>query len=226
NFTNKTIIRNINICSLAVQSLWRTLGGIVKRIWGVCLVVLVVACSIFLPAGTASRIGDHDGWAKYYGFPPVQSANYTPTLDGFAFVRAWYPADAQAITWLNDHVVGSPVILEAAVPDASYQWFNRVSVFTGLPDILGWADHVSEQRYDTQPLNRIMDINIIYTTLDVGLSLELLRYYHVRYIYVGPLEQQLYGQQATNGLSKFHKMVGQFLSVAYDANGVIIYEMT
>lgn len=212
--------------ALAVPRLWQTLGGMVKRMWGVCLVVLVVACSIFLPAGTASRIGEHEGWAKFYGFPPVQSANYTPTLDGFAFARAWYPEDAQAITWLNDHVAGSPVILEAAAPDASYQWFNRVSVYTGLPDVLGWSDHVSEQRYDNQSLNRVTDINIIYTTPDVGLALELLHYYYVRYIYVGPLEQQLYGKQAADGLSKFGHMVGQFVHIAYHANGVIIYEMT
>ncbi len=210
--------------ALAVRQLWNFTGGIVRHIWTVSLLVLILGCSVFLTEGTAARINDHQLWATLPGQQPVQSANYTPTLDGFAFVRAWYPADAQAITWLNNNVSGSPVILEADAP-ASYQWFNRVSVYTGLPDVLGWPDHVSEQRYDNQSTNRVTDINIMYTTTDTALALELLRYYHVRYIYVGPLERQLYGNQPINGLSKFDRMVGETLSIVYRANGVTIYEV-
>ena len=102
---------------------------------------------------TAARIGDHQLWAETQPPVPAQSANYIPSLDGFAFARTWYPGDAQAITWLNDHISGSPVVLEAAAP-ASYQWYNRVSVYTGLPDVLGWPDHVGEQRYGNQIGNR------------------------------------------------------------------------
>ncbi len=208
--------------ALAVQRLWHGLRGIVRRVWVACLLVLVIACSIFLPAGTASRIGDHLGWAKLYGPPPVQSASYTPTLDGFAFARAWYPADAQAITWLNEHVSGSPVILEAAASDASYQWYNRVSVYTGLPDVIGWPDHVSEQRYAGQADGRVSDVATIYTTPDAGLALSLLRSYHVRYIYVGPLEQQVYGRQVTE---RFTVLLGRYVRETYHSAGVTIYEM-
>jgi len=210
--------------ALAVQRLYKSLGGIIQRIWFVCLIALIVGCSVFLSEGTAARIGDHQSWAALDGQHPVQSANYIPTLDGFAFVRSWYPSDAQAITWLNEHVSGSPIILEASAP-VSYQWYNRISVFTGLPDVLGWPDHVGEQRYDYQPLNRETDINIIYTTTESSLAIELLRYYHVHYIYVGPLEQQLYGQQSTDGLAKFNKMVGTSLRIVYQSNNVTIYEM-
>ncbi|GAC1345766.1 MAG: hypothetical protein NVSMB27_08330 [Ktedonobacteraceae bacterium] len=210
--------------ALAVQRLYKFLSGMIQRIWLTSLIVLIVGCSVFLSEGTAARINDHQAWAALDGQHPVQSANYTPTLDGFAFVRSWYPGDAQAITWLNDHVSGSPILLEASVP-VSYQWYNRVSVFTGLPDVLGWPDHVGEQRYDYQPLNRETDINIIYTTTDSSLAIELLRYYHVHYIYVGLLEQQLYGQQSTNGLAKFNKMVGTTLRIVYQSYYVTIYEM-
>ena len=210
--------------ALAVQRLYKSLGGIIQRVWFVCLIALIVGCSVFLSEGTAARISDHQSWVALDGQHPVQSANYIPTLDGFAFVRSWYPSDAQAITWLNVHVSGSPIILEASAP-VSYQWYNRVSVFTGLPDVLGWPDHVGEQRYDYQPLNRETDINIIYTTTDSSLAIELLRYYHVHYIYVGPLEQQLYGQQSMDGLAKFTKMVGTSLRIVYQSNNVTIYEM-
>lgn len=209
--------------ALAVQQMWRNLGGIVRGIWAVSLIMLVVGSSIFLTEGVAARINDHAGWVAIQ--QPVQSANYTPTLDGFAFASAWYPGDAKAIDWLNQHVAGSPVVLEAAAP-VSYQWYNRVSVYTGLPDVLGWLDHVGEQRYDYQPLNRISDIATIYTTQDTAQAVELLHYYHVHYIYVGLLERQLYGQQSMAGLDKFDHMVGNGLQVVYHADGVTIYEVT
>ena len=116
------------------------------------------------------------------------------------------------------------MVLEAVAP-LSYAWFNRVSVYTGLPDVLGWPDHVDEQRYADQPLNRMVDIGIIYTTTDSAQALELLHYYHVRYIYVGDLEQQIYAQQSTAGLDKFDRMVDDTLSIVYRAGGVTIYEV-
>ena len=214
--------------AIAVQRLWRLMGGFggfggfVKGAWAVLLVLLVLGGSVFLAAGTAARIRDHQAWAAIQ--PPPQSANYTPTLDGAAFIQAWYPGDARAIAWLNTNIAGSPIVLEAVAP-LSYAWFNRVSIYTGLPDVLGWPDHVDEQRYADQPLNRMVDIGIIYTTTDSAQALELLHYYHVRYIYVGDLEQQIYAQQSTAGLDKFDRMVGDTLSIVYRAGGVTIYEV-
>ncbi len=208
--------------ALAIPYIWRTLQGMARTVWTALLVVLILSCSIFLSEGTGARIQDHQLWMAVQ--PPAQSANYTPTLDGFAFVRAWYPGDAQAISWLNAHVQGSPVILEATAP-VSYQWFGRVSVYTGLPDVLGWPDHVGEQRYNTQPTNRLADVGILYTTTDTTQTLALLHLYHVRYIYVGDLERQTYAQKSSAGLDKFNAMVGTALRIAYQANGVTIYEV-
>ncbi len=208
--------------ALAIPHIWRTLQGTARTLWTAVLVVLMLSCSLFLSEGTAARIQDHQLWTLAQ--PPAQSANYTPTLDGFAFVRAWYPGDAQAIGWLNQHVQGSPVILEASAP-VSYQWFGRVSVYTGLPDVLGWPDHVGEQRYNTQPLNRVTDVGLLYTTSDTTQTLALLHLYHVRYIYVGELERQTYAQRSTAGLDKFNSMVGTALRMVYRADGVTIYEV-
>ena len=94
--------------------------------------LLVLGGSAFLVGGTASRIRDHQVWVAAQ--PPVQSAKYIPTLNGLAFIQAWYPVDARAIAWLNENIAGSPIVLEAAAP-VSYQRFNRVSIYTGLPDV-------------------------------------------------------------------------------------------
>src|SRR5579875_384802 len=197
-------------------------GSVFRRAWTGALIALVVGCSVFLVEGTPARIGDHQAWIAVQR--PAQDADYTPTLDGFAFARAWYPSDADAITWLNENIAGSPVILEAAAP-FSYQWYGRVSVYTGLPDVLGWVDHEGEQRYNDDLLEREADINIIYTTTSTAQALELLRYYNVSYIYVGPLERQLYGRQSMTGLDKFQRMVGDSLKIVYQYNGVTIYKV-
>ena len=81
--------------ALAVQRLWSLLRGYVRKVWIVIFFLLVLGGSIFLTAGTASRIRDHQVWEE--APPPAQSANYTPTLDGLAFIRAWFPGDASAI---------------------------------------------------------------------------------------------------------------------------------
>jgi YYY domain-containing protein len=208
--------------ALAIPLIRRALREYARLIWTILLVALIVCCSIFLVEGPAARIQDHQNWIALQ--PPTGNANYTPTLDGFAFVRAWYPEDARAIEWLNQHVAGSPVILEAEAP-VSYQWFGRVSVYTGLPDVLGWPDHEGEQRYADQIPNRLTDIGLIYTTTDEAQALALLHSYNVRYVYVGPLERQTYGQDGGQGLEKFQRMVGHGLSIVYQADGVTIYEV-
>ncbi len=206
--------------ALVVHRFWYVLSGIGRRIWVTMLTVLVLGCSLFVSQGTAARIADHQLWVQAQ--PPAVSADYVPTLDGFAFVRSWYPADAAAIEWLNAHVSGSPVILEAVLP-TSYQWGNRISVYTGLPDVLGWPDHEGEQRYNDQVAARLADIATIYTTPDATQALALLRHYHVRYVYVGPLERQTYAAASSASLDKFNHMAG--LRVVYRTSEVTIYEV-
>ena len=208
--------------ALAAQRLWKHLAGFARRAWLAALVLLVISNSLFLSLGTLARIHDHQRWVQ--GQPPVFSADYTPTLDGAAFIHAWYPGDAAAIAWMNQYIAGSPVILEAIEP-YSFSWFARVSVYTGLPDVLGWPDHVAEQRYSEQVLNRMADVGIIYTTPDPNQANQLLRFYHVRYIYVGELEREAYASQSTTGLDKFNRMVGSGLRIVYRQYGVTIYEV-
>jgi uncharacterized membrane protein len=189
-------------------------------VWMAMFTVLMLGCTLFVGFGTAARIADHQLWIE--GQKPAISADYTPTLDGFAFVRSWYPGDAAAIEWLNAHVSGSPVVLEAVLPDP-YRWGNRVSVYTGLPDVLGWPDHEGEQRY-TDPLSgRLADIVTIYTTQDTTQALELLHHYHVRYVYVGPLERQTYAAHSSASLDKFDHMAA--LHIVYRTSEVTIYEV-
>ena len=209
--------------ALALQQIWNNLRGFIQQAWSVLLLLLLLGGSIFLVDGTYARIQDHQNWVSIQA--PAQSPNYTPTLNGFAFAQAWYPGDAEAIDWLNEHISGSPVILEAASPN-DYTWAGRVSVYTGLPDIIGWVGHENEQRVGDQATNRLADVSMIYTTTDPGLALELLHYYNVGYIYVGALEYQSYAPQSSTDLTKFNLMARQgSLQTVYQAAGVTIYKV-
>ena len=150
--------------------------------------------------------------AREYGGPP--------TLDGAAHLRSLYGPDIAAIDWLNAHVQGTPVILEA--PGDRYRAYiyeGRVSAFTGLPTLLGWGGHEHQWRgnYD-EPARREPDIATLFTTPDPDQALPILRRYGIKYIYVGLLEVSRYPPE---GLAKFAR-IGQ---VVYDAGGVKIFRI-
>ncbi len=152
--------------------------------WLVVLVVLVFGSSVFLFEGTAVRVNDPLLWAQVQ--PPTYPLHTTPSLDGFAYMHSWFPGDAAAITWMNEHIGGDPVIVEAS--SDPYQWFGRVSIYTGLPAVLGWANHESQQRYGSEVFARLPDVTALYSSGDPAQVMAVVQKYNVHYIYVGQLE--------------------------------------
>ena len=67
---------------------------------------------------------------------------------------------------------------------------------------------------------RANDVERAYSTTNAQEALGILRKYAVRYVVVGGLEHKYYPQA---GLDKFPTMPG--LKLAYDADGVQIYEV-
>jgi uncharacterized membrane protein len=130
------------------------------------------------------------------------------------------PGDAAAIRWLQDNVQGTPVILEGRSP--VYRWGSRMSIYTGLPTILGWDVHQGQQRAGYAPMlhERQTDVERAYSSPNPQEALNVLRKYAVRWIVVGALERAYYPGP---GLDKFRTMPE--LRLAYDADGVQIYEV-
>lgn len=122
-------------------------------------------------------------------------------LDGTAYLKQRYPHDAQAIAWLNVSIKGQPVILEAQ--GDSYTDYARISANTGLPTVLGWTVHEWLWRgsYDI-PAPRIEEIKQMYEVEDRKQTKDLLKKYHVQYIFLGELERQKY----TVNEEKFEKL--------------------
>lgn len=112
-------------------------------------------------------------------------------LDASAFMKEEMPQDYHATNWLNENVIGSPVVLEAN--GDSYSDYQRVSVITGLPTVLGWHTHEWLWKSDPGLLDiRSADIESIYTSDDEELVRKLIDKYQIEYIYVGHLERIKY----------------------------------
>ena len=160
----------------------------------------------------------------------LRFADLPPALDGMQYMDfAQYtdngrdlnlPADAEAIRWMQDNVVGTPVVLEGRAP--VYRWGSRFSIYTGLPTILGWDVHQGQQRAGFMGMiqDRIADVERAYSSPNPRDMLAVLRKYQVRYIVVGGLERAYY---SAAGLDKLSGMPE--LRLAYDADGVQIYEV-
>ena len=168
-------------------------------LWWSVFSLLLASCFLYPLTATPVRMRDR--------FPDSTST----TLDGTAYMQTstyfddnrpvelkW---DKQAMEWLRQNVHGIPTIAEASTP--LYRWGSRVSIYTGLPTIIGWDWHQKQQR-SILPGDivdrRIQDMNAIFTSTDHEQLRRLLDYYNVKYIYVGPLERIYY---AGDGINKF-----------------------
>lgn len=189
--------------------------------WWRAFALLFAACLLYTVTATPGRIKDR--------FENVS----VQTLDGTAYMRtAVYPDqdqrielewDRQAIDWLKANTTGQPAIVEAATP--LYRWGARVSIYTGLPTIIGWDWHQKQQRSILPGEwidKRLIDVRAIYADPNPAEAQRLLRLYNVEYIYLGKLEQLYY---PGDGLLKFEEQNGQLWDKVYENQEVKIYKV-
>lgn len=203
---------------LAGQSAWPAQR---RRWWNFILVLLLVSVASYPLLATLGKLRDR------WQIPAAQG------LDGFAYI--WQATledqnqpitlanDAKAIAWLQQNVIGSPVVAEVSVPP--YRWGSRIAIYTGLPTIIGWDWHQRQQRaaYSSQVVDwRLDDLRTLFSGHDVTAAWRIINLYNVRYIYVGELEAAYYDSA---GLAKFSSMVGAGLEVVYQDDPVTIYRV-
>lgn len=132
-------------------------------------------------------------------YPTIASYQWTDRfqdwrgLDGMAYGEETNPNDTAAIRWLSDHAAPGDVVLEAA--GCSYLPFdrlpfNRVSAFTGVPSVIGWANNHQRQWRGGQPMlldeieQRQADVSEMFRDADSPLFDE----YGVTWLFVGDYE--------------------------------------
>jgi uncharacterized membrane protein len=144
--------------------------------------------------------------------------NFNPpfgfTLDDFDRVQRENPDEAAAIQWLQSAPDG--VVAEAIVVPTAYSNYARISVYTGLPTVLGWSNHEGQWRDDALQGSRGQDIETLYTANDWLITQDIINRYNIRYIFVGDLER-----------STFHvneEKFNRFLKPVFQQGNVTIYE--
>jgi YYY domain-containing protein len=96
--------------------------------------------------------------------------------------------DAQIVAWLNENVKGMATVLEAH--GDPYREFTRISMYTGLPTILGWEHHTRQRGLSAEFLTeRKKAIRAIYSSDDLALTKELLVKYNIDFIVIGNIER-------------------------------------
>ena len=176
-------------------------GHVARSIFGLCFAGLIVAGLLYPIGASISRTGGFAGPA---------------TLDGMAFVARDRPEEYAAIQWLNEHVSGSPVLVEAVRGSFAYE-HARVSSRTGLPAVMGWTGHEGQWHglYD-EIGEREQDVQTLYTG-GIQDAQRIMAKYDVTYVYVGYLERSEFGK----AVDKFER----FMDVAFRAGDTVIYKL-
>lgn len=197
-----------------------------RAVWQTGFVLLLAGAAMFTITGISGKIQDR--W--------VDSAPHS--LDAMAYMpyanyddfgqRLDLSEDYRAIRWMQDHVKGSPVIVETNCPE--YHWCTRFTIYTGLPGVVGWNFHQRQQRAYTSTWveERVAEIGTFYTTLDADAARAFLKKYDVKYIIVGQLERAAYQQTEPglpSGLQKFPMYDGRYWKSIYSEGSTTIYEV-
>ncbi|MGC9346754.1 MAG: hypothetical protein ACP5JG_01340, partial [Anaerolineae bacterium] len=157
------------------------------------------------------------------------------TLDGMQFmrhavqveqgVRVQLEADYRVIRWLQKNVDSSPTIIET-VAEREYLWGNRISIYTGLPAVVGWRWHQVQQRGVMPPGTveaRRADVLQFYNTAVPERALDILKTYDVEYVILTPYER---AYMISEGLPKFDVMVqNAWLEIVYQDEASTIYRV-
>jgi YYY domain-containing protein len=185
------------------------------------LILLAASALLFPLLGTTDKINDRMNPAApktLDGMEYMQSSNYydmgvdMPLEDDYFCIR-----------WMQDHVSGSPVIVEAQAYE--YRWGNRYTIYTGLPGVVGWNYHQRQQRAILQNnavQNRVDEVNQFYLTNDLDFVREFLEKYQVSYIIVGRLEKAFY---PGGGLEKFEAQDGILWDQVFQYDSTLIYKV-
>jgi YYY domain-containing protein len=189
---------------------WRT-------VWSVGLTALVVGAALYPLTAASAKVRDR------------MAPEAPHTLDGAAYMQnavyydlggeLHFDEDARLIHWMQQNVQGSPVIVEANIPE--YRWGSRVTVYTGLPGVLGWRWHQTQQRaVEGDPATqRAYEIADFYTNPSIEAAVDFLKRYDVRYVIVASQERLYYEfvspcTPTVDGLSVTCDMAGRPLGMA------------
>ncbi len=193
--------------------------------WQVVTAVLVAAAFVYPATATPARLGD-----RYDKTIPL-------TLNGEAYMSSpnstWgengtnfdFSEDVAGINWIRNNVRGIPILLEAHAE--AYRWDARIATYTGLPTLIGWPWHETQQRSVTDVGSvlgaRQAAVQRWYTDVDAAKTFAEIQNYGVEYVYVGRMEKALYGAQTGTAFAQLAK--DGKISEVFRVGETVIYQV-
>lgn len=125
--------------------------------------------------------------------------------------------DAAVIDWLLARAKVGSVVLEAS--GDPYSEFARISSHTGIPTVMGWANHEGLWRSnDPEVAERLARIKLFYTTPDPRVAFETIQKYGVTHVVLGDMERKTYGSNPATASFPF-------LSPEFVSDGTAIFSV-
>ncbi len=185
---------------------------------------LLAGAFMFTLTGTTDKISDRMNPDAPHSLDSMEFMNHSQLWDGQTMDLS---QDYRAIRWMQDNVMGSPVIVEANCTE--YRWCTRFTIYTGLPGVVGWNWHQRQQRgiFAPQVQDRVNEVGTFYNTTDIQSAVNFLKKYDVQYIIVGQLERNVYPilPELPDGLAKFKEYDGVHWTAVYQDANTTIYEV-
>lgn len=206
--------------SLGMVELWKSIKGWPKFFeygWLFIFVILLFLGLTYQITATDKKMNDRwpnvdnppktlDGSLFMLGNLVIDGTN-TPAIYKENEVDLDLSLDYEGIKFMQDTVIGSPVIVEGNTSE--YRWGGRYAIHTGLPSVIGWSWHTRQHNslLDRAVVDkRIERVEEFYNTSDINIAKEFLNRYRVSYIIVSGLERAYYSKE---GLDKFVAMANQ-----------------
>jgi uncharacterized membrane protein len=126
--------------------------------------------------------------------------------------------DAAAIAWLEKNAPPGSVVMEAT--GNPYSDFARIASHTGIPTVLGWANHEGLWRSnDREVAERENLVRRFYESSDAGSALAIIRKFGITHVVVGDLERQQYPSASEVSLLPFLQPVHNGRTIVYRVIG-------
>ena len=147
-----------------------------RRVLATVLVTATFAALLYPTTAIVSRLRQGDGSFSFDARKALARRN---------------PADLEAIAWLEKNAPPGSVLLEAT--GNPYTEYARISSHTGIPTVLGWANHEGLWRSNSpEVVARIEEVRGFYSATDPAVARAILDKHHVNLVILGDLERSTY----------------------------------
>ncbi len=187
-----------------------------KYIFSAALLFVLVPAVLYPVLGSAAKMSICSMGFKEK--PRIDGMEYMKNLrQRPGAVRDFDRHDYQAMEWMEKNYLKIEPFLETP-GENMYSGVSRISIFTGMPTLVGWGYQVGQQSgRGSEVAQRNQAANNAYRTPSGETAKQILGSFGVKYVYSGAIEKNTYG----SGTAKFD----DFADKVYSNEGAELYKI-